>query len=56
MRTDELHFKVPGIISSLARMAVKGWPRRPSIKQARAAELTITRWRAEEEGAVLVDN
>ncbi len=56
MRADDVHFKVPGIISTLARMAVKGWPRRPSIKQARAAELTIARWRTERDAEVRVDN
>lgn len=49
VRHDDIHFKAPGIISSLARMAIKGWVKRPSVRQARAAAGIISRWREESE-------
>lgn len=47
VRKDDLHFKGPGIITSLARLAIGGWPKRPTVKQARAAVRMIERWRNE---------
>lgn len=49
VRHDDIHYKAPGIVSSLARMAIKGWPKRPSVRQARAAAGIVRRWREESE-------
>jgi hypothetical protein len=48
-RAEDLHYKMPGIVSTLARMAFKGWPKRPSVKQARAAFSVIERWRVDQD-------
>ena len=46
-RTENLHFSIPGILGTLRSYAVKGWAKRPTPKQARAAAKVIRRWREE---------
>ena len=46
-RTPDVYFKAPGIIASLYRMAISGWKRRPSARQARAMRGLIDRWRTD---------
>ncbi len=44
---SNLYFAAPGIIASMYRMALAGWKKRPTGKQARAARGLLDRWRAE---------
>lgn len=48
MRSDEVHWKVRGIISTLRSYALDRWTRRPTAKQARPVAQAIARWRAHE--------
>jgi hypothetical protein len=50
MRSDEVHWKVRGIISTLRSYALDRWTRRPTPRQARPVAQAIERWRSHEAG------
>jgi hypothetical protein len=45
MRTEDVHWKARGVVATVRSYALQNWTRRPSVKQARAVQRMIQKWR-----------